>query len=193
MPNPPRTPAECFSTIILWLSLAVDGHSTWGRLPRPFGLLILDRIRSINARFARIAARITAGTFLPRRSPAPHPRENRGPRGPNKLPRSVAWLIKLLPEVAVYGSQLQFLFADPEMAALLEAAPASLRRPLRSLCRMLGVTPPPILALPARPRPPSDPQPEPPPSAPATGRRAPSRSWSPRSGTAPPSPLPLPA
>ena len=43
------------------------------------------------------------------------------------------------------------------MAALLEAAPASLRRPVRSLCRMLGLEPPPILALPPRPKRPADP------------------------------------
>ena len=43
------------------------------------------------------------------------------------------------------------------MKALLEAAPASLRRPVRSLCRMLGLEPPPILALPPRPKRPVDP------------------------------------
>jgi hypothetical protein len=61
--------------------------------------------------------------------------------------------VKLVPEAAVYGSQLEFLFADAEMAALLTAAPAPLRRPLRSLCRMLGVLPPPILAAPPSVRP----------------------------------------
>jgi len=64
------------------------------------------------------------------------------------LPRGFAWLVKLLPETAVYGSQLQVLFADPAMAAMMQAAPASLCRPVRSLCHMLGVRPPPILAPP---------------------------------------------
>jgi hypothetical protein len=157
--NPPRTPAECFATILLWLSRAVDAHHLAGRLSGPLMILILNRIRDINQRFARLAARIGAGTYIPRR-PAATPRRPTGPRPrpPNKLPQGFAWLVKLVPEAAVYGSQLQFLFADPAMAALMAAAPGPLRRPLRSLCRMLGVAPPPILALPpcvrARTRPP---------------------------------------
>jgi hypothetical protein len=156
--NPPRTPVECFATLILWLGRAVDGPSMWGNFSRPLALLIVNRIREINQAFARLAARIKAGTYVPRR-PADTPRRHaeRKPRGPNKLPQGFAWLVKLLPETAAYGSQLQVLFAEPEMAALMEAAPAALRRPLRSLCRMLGVTPPPILA-----PPPSPPRPKPP-------------------------------
>jgi hypothetical protein len=126
----------------------------WGGFSRPLALLILNRIRTINQAFARIAERIRAGTYIPRH-PADTPRrhENRRPRGPSKLPQGFAWLVRLLPETAVYGSQLQFLFAEPEMAALIAAAPAAMRRPLRSLCRMLGVTPPNILARPAATRP----------------------------------------
>jgi hypothetical protein len=170
VPNPPRTPTERFAALILWLSLALDGHSTWGRLARPLGLLILDRIREINQRFARIAARIGAGTYVPRRAAAmPRRRTGGRPRRPNPLPQGFAWLVKLVQETAVYGSQLQALFRDPEMAALLAAAPAPLRRPLRSLCRMLGVAPPPILATPAR----AAPAPAPPPAAPAVERPAP--------------------
>jgi hypothetical protein len=51
------------------------------------------------------------------------------------------------------------------MAALLAAAPASLRRPLRSLCWMLHLTPPQILAPPPRAEPkPRPPKPERPPT-----------------------------
>jgi hypothetical protein len=155
--NPPRTPAECFATIILWLSRAVDGHSTWGRLERSLALLILDRLRTINQLFGRLAARIKAGSYLPRRSPTPRRHAATTPRQPNPLPQGFAWLVKLVPEAATYGSQLQFLFADPEMAALMATAPGPIGRPIRSLCRMLGVAPPPILAPPSpaiRPRPP---------------------------------------
>ncbi len=168
MTNPPRTPAECLATILRWLSLAVDGHSTWGRLERPLALLILDRLRTINQAFARLAARIGAGKYAPRRpADAPRQGENRKPRGPNKLPQGFAWLVKLVPETAVYGSQLQVLFADPAMAALLAAAPGPIGRPLRSLCRMLGVAPPPILAPPPAVRPRTrPPKPERPPAPP---------------------------
>jgi hypothetical protein len=153
---------------MLWLSRAVDGPSMWGGFPRPLALLILDRVRTINQAFARIAARIGAGNYHPRR-PTDTPRQRAGPhpRQKNPLPQGFAWLVKLLPETAVYGSQLQFLFADPEMAALLAAAPASLGRPLRSLCHMLGVLPPPILAPPPPVRPRTRPaKPERPPAPP---------------------------
>ncbi len=164
MSNPPRTPAECFATIILWLGRAVDGPSMWGHFSRPLALLILDRIRTINQAFARLAARIGAGTYIARR-PADTPRQRAGPhpRKKNPLPQTFAWLVKLLPETAAYGSQLNHLFADPEMAALMAAAPAAMRRPLRSLCRMLGVDPPKVLALPPPPpRPKPERKPKPP-------------------------------
>ena len=51
------------------------------------------------------------------------------------------------------------------MAALIAAAPGSLRRPLRSLCWMLHLTPPAILAPPPRAEPkPRPPKPERPPA-----------------------------
>jgi hypothetical protein len=88
----------------------------------------------------------------------------------------------LLPPTNAYASQLEYLLRDPEMAALVAAAPASLGRPLRSLCRMLGLTPPPILApppRPAKPKPapaaPKPPKPPPPPDWP--GYRVPSAHW----------------
>jgi hypothetical protein len=183
----PRTPAECFAGIILWLGRAVDAQSMWGRFSRPLALLILNRIREINQRFARTAARVGAGTYVPRRRASAHRPAGPHPRRKNPLPQGAAWLLKLLPETASYGSQLQFLLADPAMAALLAAAPASLRRPVRSLCHMLGVAPPailaPILALPARTPPPA------PPPAPAARRPAakplPARPPPPRPAPAP--------
>jgi len=85
-----------------------------------------------------------------------------------------------VPETAVYRSQLQFLFADPEMAALMAAAPAAIGRPLCSLCRMLGVLPPKILAPPAETRAPPAPKREAireganrPPEKPARTKRSP--------------------
>jgi hypothetical protein len=142
----------------------------WGQFSRPLALLIIDRLRTINQAFARLAARIAAGKYVPRRPPdTPRRHEPRKPRGPNPLPQTFAWLIKLLPETAPFGGQLQALFAEPEMAALLAAAPAPLRRPLRSLCRMLGVDPPKILALPP---PPPRPKPPPKPKIPKNHREA---------------------
>jgi hypothetical protein len=157
---------------MLWLSRAVDAPSMWGPFPRPLALLILDRIRTINQAVARLAARVTAGKYVPRRPPeTPRQRAGPHPRKKNPLPQSFAWLVKLVPETAVYGSQLQFLFAAPEMAALMQAAPASLGRPLRSLCHMLGVRPPPILAPPPAVRPRARPPKPERPAAPARPKK----------------------
>jgi hypothetical protein len=146
VPVPPTpTPAERFATLIRWLSGAVWTRNHFG-LPMPLIGLIIDRLREINQRFARLAARIREGRYVPRRrsgsprSPGP-PR----PRPPNKLPQDFGWLLKLVPEAVGYRSQLEYLLRDEEIAALLAAAPASMARPLRSLCHMLGLRPPPIL------------------------------------------------
>jgi hypothetical protein len=165
----PRTPAECLATIVLWLGRAVDGHSMWGRLARPLALLILTRIRLINQNFRRIADRVREGRYVFRSVAAP--RDGAGtPRRPSELPQKFGWLLKLVPEAAGYRSQLEFLLRDAEMVALLEAAPTSLGRPLRSLCWMLGLQPPKILAPPAKPPKPRKPRPakaaKPPPLAP---------------------------
>ena len=152
MPSPLPAPAERLATLLLWLGKAVAARHLAGWLAAPLVGLILDRLRGIKHRFARLAARIGAGRFSPRRA-TQRPDARQPPRAKNPLPQGPAWLIKLVPEAAASASQLRFLLADPEMAALLAAAPAPLARPLRSLCRMLGVEPPPILAPPPCARP----------------------------------------
>jgi hypothetical protein len=98
---------------MLWLGRAVDTRSMWGQLARPLGLLIQNRIRDIKLRFARLAARVAAGTYVPRR-PATAPRKPtvRGPRTPNPLPHRAAWLLGLVPDAAGYRAQLETLFRD---------------------------------------------------------------------------------
>jgi hypothetical protein len=76
-----------------------------------------------------------------------------------------------VPDAIGHRAQLENLFSDPEMAALIAAAPAPMARTLRPLCRMLGLAPPKILAPPQKPRPrraapvaaPEPPPPPPPP------------------------------
>ncbi len=168
---PPRTPAEQFAAILLRLSLAVDGHSTWGRLARPLALLILGRIRGVRQRFDRLVARIAAGTYTPRR-PSAGPRQKPvapRPRPPNPLPCKFGWLLPLVPEAVQYRAQLEHLFRDPAMAALMAAAPAPMARILRTLCRMLYITSPPLLASRRPPRQPG----VPPTPAPAAAPKAP--------------------
>ena len=156
---PLRAPAERFATILQWLTRAVMAQMGGERLPLPLIALIVDRIRRIKQRFAYLADRLRDGLYIPRhRTTAPRRRPGQA-RPQNPLPQKFGWLLKLVPEAVGYRSQLENLLRDPEMAALLAAAPTAMRRPLRSLCRMLGLSPPPVLPLPPRPKPPPAPSP----------------------------------
>ncbi len=155
--------------------LAARGAGDW--LALPLMLLLWSRLRRTAERFARLAAKVHAGTLPPprHRLRAPRPRPQ-----PLRLPRGVAWLLRRLPQAAAAASQLQHLLADPAMADLLAAAPQA-GRLLRPLCQMLGVRPPPARSLssgrkqagpvgpppPVRPAAPSRPacRPRPPPRA----------------------------
>jgi hypothetical protein len=184
-------PAERFAAILLWLSRAVAARIAAG-LPGPLIVLIVGRLRHINQRIARLAARIRDGRYAPRRRSTPRRSPTiRRPRRPNPLPHEFGWLLELVPEAAGYRAQLEHLLRDPEMTALLAAAPAAMARPLRSLCWMLRVPPPPILPpIPAAPQPappqtapatPPESRPRPPPSPPASSAPR-------RTGFAPPPP-----
>jgi hypothetical protein len=105
------------------------------------------------------------------------------------------WVLPLIPpywNANGYGAALEGLLADPEMVALIEAAPVTLGRPLRSLCWMFRVKPPPILAPPKRPSsrptaPPAAATPAALPPAPPPRRSPPRRSSPRRPAAAPPS------
>ncbi len=118
--------------------------------------LIWLRLRRTGARFAKLAARVRAGELpaTARRSASgasAQSAESRAERQAKRrksddpadrlakrLPRGFAWLLRLVPEAAVYGSQLNHLLSDPEMVELLTAAP-QMGRLLRPLCQMLGI------------------------------------------------------
>ena len=177
MYSPPlRTPAECFATILQWLGRAMDAQNAGRRLAAPLIVLLLDRIRNLNQRFARLAARLGAGRFVarrtgPRRKQAAHKLRRR-----NLLPQKFGWLLTLAPETAGYRAQLDHLLRDPAMAALMHAAPGPMARILRPLCWMLHLKPPPVLAPPRRATPlalaraatPRAPKPPPPSTSTAT-------------------------
>jgi hypothetical protein len=127
----------------------------------PLILLICARLRRITRRFAALAARHAAGTLRPLRTPTTQPRtagpDPPPPRSPpprDKLPRGYAWLIRLVPGAANFGSQLAYLLSQPEMAAMIAAIP-QMSRLLRPLCRALAAHPtPPLPPDPPRIRPP---------------------------------------
>ena len=173
---PPATPspAERFALILDGLCSAVAARGGGrDRLAGPLVILIWSRLRRIAAQVAALAARIAAGRQ--RRYPARRPPRATPRRAPHRtLPHGPAWLLALVPQASGYGSQLQHLLAEPEFAALVDAAP-QMRRLLRPLCRMLAVRPPAVLALPPRPaQPGASARPSagvPPPPAPPPPRR----------------------
>jgi hypothetical protein len=146
-----------------------------GRIPGPLISVINERIKTLRDRFHRLAGRIIAGTYAPRRFT---PRRQPGARAPRQESpfRKRGWLDALLPAAvaAPYRGGLIALLQQPEMAALIAAAPEPMARILRPLCWALKLKPPEILAIPRRPAgvpPPVPPryQPPPPPPPPIPG------------------------
>ena len=168
-PALPQALPDRFAAVIDVLCRSVAARGGRGGLPGPFIVLVWSWLRRTARRFARLAAKVEAGTLPRRRRPAAHgksrtlpadppPDDPKRPRRPPRprLPRGFAWLPRLVPAASVSGSQLQHLLGTPEMAALLEAAPQA-GRLLRPLCRMLGVRLTPALVRPHQPRPPARP------------------------------------
>jgi hypothetical protein len=169
----PTQPApERFASILFWLMHAVGAMSGGDRLSNFIIGCINIRLLRIKSRIAEIVAGIRAGTFAPRRPSSAEPPSRPGrPPPQNPLPNRFGWLLPMVANnaAAAANSQLHMLLQDPEMQALMAAAPAAMRRPLRSLCWMLAVEPPPILANPRRPR---RPAPKPPDEAAARATEA---------------------
>ena len=194
---PPVTLAARFAAIILLLCRIVAAQIAGGRLAGSMIVRIVGRLSRLGARFARLDARLAAGRLrpprprrrTPRREPAPPATPADAQEAP--LPRGHAWLVRLARPTSVGASQLQHLLADPQWAALLEAAPQA-GRILRPLCRMLGVKLPQMLVLPRRPRPAPNPprrsarsREAAPPAKPQTAPRRPKPPDAPRTGAWP--------
>ena len=155
-PVPPPAPEARFAGLIAALCEAVGARVAGPARPGlagPLIILIWTRLRRMADRITRLAARAGAGTLPPPRSRPATPRRKASPPY-QRLPRGVAWLVRMVPAAAFGAGQLEALLADPGTKALIEAAP-QIGRTLRPLCRMLGVDPPPALRRPppAPPRP----------------------------------------
>jgi hypothetical protein len=146
-----------FTALIARLCELIARHGHLRRIAGPLVVLIWRRVRGAARQVEGLLARLRAGQlrrYPARRTPRPAVTPRRPP-SPPAFPTEPAWLIRLIPETAVSAVHLRAMLADPDIPALLEAAP-QLRRALRPLCRMLDVS------LPRRPTPA---QPEPPPEA----------------------------
>ena len=143
-PTPNPTAPTRFSALVNYLATTVAGETGANRIPLALFLLIRLRLGELIMRFQRAAFRVRDGLYLPRPD-SPTPRKSptqKAPRQPSKLPIQFGWLGRLIPDSGQPRGYLNRLLGDPEMMALLEAGPPAMVRSVRSLCWMMGLTPP---------------------------------------------------
>jgi hypothetical protein len=184
--------------MLVRLVMDLGGRVSWGGITQPELNLVVRRWQQIRQSLDRIVARLRAGTYKPRqrRTAKPHTRASpsvRKPIPPGTPAQKFGWLLPLIParkgeywHANAERERLERLLYEPEMVTLIQAAPAALGRPLRSLCWMFGLKPPPILAPPRSPKPkpapkPRAPRPPPLPSRPPSRPDAPAwmQNWPP--------------
>ena len=185
-PCPPGL-MERFGAFIARVKQAVaDGSGRNKALMGPLTVLLWNYPSRTLARLARLHAKFLAGT-LPAPRPAgtlasPRPRQSSecgAAQGTaSEKPRIPAGHVFMPFFVAHLYHAMRQLMADPEMLALLEAAPQA-GRILRPLWRRMTADPlPEVLRLPKRPRrsrqSPADPEPEPMAEAPTAPLKPPS-------------------
>ncbi len=139
----PLPPAERLARIIDDVCKAAAARAPRGFLAIPILMLLWARLKRMSLRITRLAARAAAGTLrTPPRAAPRQPLSRRPPATPpRRLPRRTGWLCQPVPAACAYASQLQHLLNEPDMRALLDAAPG-IDRLLRPFCRMLGVARP---------------------------------------------------
>jgi hypothetical protein len=168
--NATPTPSvfESLCGMLVRLIMDLGGRISWGRITRPEFNLVNRRMQEIRQSLDRTVARLRAGTYRPRRRTAGRPRARASPGlrpqpPPGTPAQTFGWLLPLIP--ARKGEYwhanglrgcLELQLNHPEMVALIEAAPAAMGPPLRSLCWMFGLRPPPHLAPPRRAAPPPE-------------------------------------
>ncbi|MBW4035962.1 MAG: hypothetical protein HIU90_10860 [Proteobacteria bacterium] len=144
--QPPFT-IVCFAKVMDALCAIVAEKGRAAHIPAPMVHLIWTRLRNLTARFLAALARGAQPT-RPKR-PAPKPQaaaitepdtaQTHQPRRKRlTLPRSEAWLYRLLPETGFARFTLQHLLGDPTFAGLLQANP-KLIRILTPLYNAMGV------------------------------------------------------
>jgi hypothetical protein len=164
MQTAPPAPADRLAALIVRLVSAVFARRVGAHLgfvPVPLVMLITDRLREVSQRFRRLAERLQAGWVYQPRQTAPRDPAGRPPRVPPE-PReppdpSLALInqVRLMPGLDLEAVKREFghlLLTDPDMQAVMQAAPVPAWRILSPLCRMIGMPRPAILAPPPRPK-----------------------------------------
>jgi hypothetical protein len=171
-PQNPITPIGWFSRFLGRLLMEITPKVGWGEITPAVKTEIIKLLQGNKLRINAIFERIRAGTYkprkpteTPRKPPEPsEPPKPKGPRPPGPVEKKFGWLRPyLMPNYYAAPAQFRDLLREPEIVAMLEAAPAALGRPVRSLCWAFGIKPPPAVAPPKRPRkpPPETPKPAP--------------------------------
>lgn len=121
------------------LGRAVAGRLAAGIMNAAMILLIWQRVRNVDRRIRGLLARFQAGRLVVLTAPRRVGLVQAGRVRRAGLPLRFGWLLPLVPgEAACFAGQIRGVLAEPEMAALLAAAPQA-RRVLGPLCRMLGI------------------------------------------------------
>jgi hypothetical protein len=151
-----RSPLEPLANFARYLVACLAplylGSPQGGKIPGPLLSLVFGRMTDLQARFARLAAKILAGTYQPRRTT---PRQTTAAAKPqSKTPQQrFGWLAELLPDAvaAPLRGHLRDLLQDRDMQALIAAAPAPMAKLFRPVCWALKFKPPEILKIHRRP------------------------------------------
>jgi hypothetical protein len=150
--SPTTTLARRLRVIANAIGLMFTMRGVHGRVTAPLVIPVWKRILRLATRFETLVARVAAGLpAAPVRVRAKAVRvaaRAAGASAAAQVPTGRGWLVGLMRETEIYRAKVEELLADPEMAALLAAAPEA-GRILRPFCRMLGVNGGALLALPA--------------------------------------------
>jgi hypothetical protein len=134
------SPSLGLSELIRVLRGSVGGWAVRGWVSAALVVLLYGRLGVVMGRMERMVARFRAGRLW--RCAV---RDGRAVGRAGRVsveriwPRPFGWLVRAAGwEAAGFGAQLRAVLAEPEMVALLAAAPQA-ARVLRPLCRMLAV------------------------------------------------------
>src|SRR5437870_5219538 len=134
MSGSPPDPAAHFALIIERLLKVIGMQASRNGMARPLVHLLCCRVHSLGKRLAHVVEQIRAGTLPKPRvrggeaSPRKPSTRVAAPRPPHPFPYcSNGWLFRVLSvnrhEAAWCGLQVERLLREPEMAALIAAAP----------------------------------------------------------------------
>ncbi len=148
------------ATIVLAIRTALSAYTSRSRAHSDLLLLVWTRVGRTAARLERLFTLWQQGTLKPPRprpassipakaTPDPAtPEPTQGARTLGlRLPRAKGWLIRLIPEAAPAGGQLESFIHRPDVAEFVAQVPRAGRH-LRPLCRMQGLALPDYLTLP---------------------------------------------